>query len=288
MRPRALRARIFLDGGDPAGTRRVQAALGFLDGQTTNPTLMAKSPLAAAKLAEGGRFTPSEVMDFYRQVAREMAGLIPEGSVSIEVPADRDTSAEEMIGQGRSLFAWIPNAHVKLPITRAGLEAAKALVAQGVRVNMTLCFTQEQAAAVYAATAGAGPGQVFISPFIGRLDDRGENGLDLIAGIARMYAGGDGHVALLAASVRGQGHFLGSLALGADIVTAPESVLLDWAEKGLPLPGPEYACESSDLRPIAFLDIPLARRPEEYDISSDLTDQGLERFASDWNALIAR
>ncbi len=287
MRPPLLKTRIFLDGGDPAGTRRAQDALGFLDGQTTNPTLMAKSPGAAARLASGGRFAPAEVLEFYRGVAVEMSGLLPHGSVSVEVPADKDTPAGEMIQQGLEFAAWIPNAHVKLPITRAGLEAASALTAQGARVNMTLCFTQEQAAAVYAATAGARRGQVYLSPFVGRLDDRGEQGLDLIGNIARLYAGGDGHVQVLAASLRTVDHLLGSFALGADIVTVPEAVLLNWATAGMPLPGPDFVPGAGGLRPIPFADIPLTRPWAEYDLSSDLTDQGLARFASDWNALIA-
>ncbi len=98
------------------------------------------------------------------------------------------------------MFSWIPNAHVKFPTSREGLEAAGRAVKEGLRVNMTLCFTQEQAAAVYSATAGAKKGDVFISPFIGRLDDRGENGMDLIENIQKMYGTGDGHVEVLTAS----------------------------------------------------------------------------------------
>ena len=88
------------------------------------------------------------------------------------------------------MFGWIPNAHVKFPTSAEGLKAAEKAIGLGLRVNMTLCFSQAQAAAVYAATRGARKGQVFVSPFIGRLDDRGENGMDLIANILRMYAKG--------------------------------------------------------------------------------------------------
>src|SRR3989344_4842731 len=102
--------------------------------------------------------------------------------------------------QGKEMFSWIPNAHVKYPTTKAGLEAAHRSIQEGMRVNMTLVFTQEQAAAVYAATKGAKRGDVFVSPFIGRLDDRGENGMDLIKNIIKMYRGGDGHVLILGAS----------------------------------------------------------------------------------------
>ena len=173
-------ARIFLDGGDPNDTRAVIAQLGFLDGQTTNPTLIAKNPEVRARLEHGERFQREELLAFYRGVVADIAALIPDGSVSIEVYADRNTAAEEMLAQAREMFAWIPNAHIKFPITAAGLTAAAQAIAEGMRVNMTLCFTQAQAAAVHAATRGAAPGAVFVSPFVGRLDDRGEHWMRLI------------------------------------------------------------------------------------------------------------
>ena len=123
--------------------------------------------------------------------------------VSIEVFADFDTTAENMLAQGREMFSWIPNAYVKYPCTKEGLHAAQASVREGIRVNMTLCFSQEQAGAVYAATKGSKQ-PVYVSPFLGRLDDRGENGMDLVRNIKKMYEPGDGHVLVLAASIRGR------------------------------------------------------------------------------------
>ncbi len=147
-------------------------------------------------------FLRDEIIDFYRDVVKKISAMIPQGSVSVEVYADGATKAETMLQQGKEMFGWIPNAHVKFPTSAEGLKAASGAIGEGLRVNMTLCFTQAQAAAVYAATRGARKGQVFVSPFIGRLDDRGENGMDLIANIIRMYAKGDGHVEVLTASVR--------------------------------------------------------------------------------------
>lgn len=95
----------------------------------------------------------------------------------------------------------IPNAYIKYPCTAEGLKAAQMSVAAGIRVNMTLCFSQAQAAAVYAATRGS-KAPVYVSPFIGRLDDHGKNGVDVIDNIKRMYANSDGHVLVLAASIR--------------------------------------------------------------------------------------
>lgn len=285
MMPQNIKTKIFLDGGDPKETREIKSLLGFLDGQTTNPTLIAKNPDAKARLEKGEKFSTDEIYNFYKKVVREISALIPEGSVSIEVYADKKTSAEEMLKQGREMFLWIPNAHIKFPTTHAGLTAAERATKEGIRVNMTLCFTQEQAAAVYAATRGATKGQVFVSPFVGRLDDKGENGMDVIKNILRMYEKGDGHVEVLSASVRSLDHFLYALQLGSDIITAPYKALKEWGENGAHMPGKEFTYMPA-LSAILYSEIDLSKNWKEYNISHELTDIGLQRFADDWNALI--
>jgi transaldolase len=286
MRPQNLKTRIFLDGGDQEETKQIMNMLGFLDGQTTNPTLISKNPEARKRLEKGSKFSEKEILDFYRGVVKTIAGLMPQGSVSVEVYADASTSADTMLRQGREMFSWIPNAHIKFPTSREGLRAAEGAVKEGLRVNMTLCFSQEQAAAVYAATRGAKKGQVFVSPFIGRLDDRGENGMDVIANILCMYAQGDGHVEVLTASVRNIDHFLYALKLGSDIITAPYEVLKTWGEKRMPIPRDDYKYGVKSPRPIPYKDIDLGKKWEDYDIRHELTDKGMERFSADWNALI--
>jgi len=222
--------RIFLDGGDPEETRQILDFID-LDGQTTNPSLVAKNPDALARMERGERFTEAELLAFYRDVVRKTSWLVPEdGSVSIEVYADKDTTPAAMIEQGMEMNEWIPNAHIKLPITASGLAAAEVLVASGVRVNMTLCFTEEQAAAVYLATKGAKRGQVYLSPFVGRLDDINLNGMDLIRNIMALYAAspkldnGRCHVEVLAASLRNMDHLLYCLHLGVDLVTVAQAI----------------------------------------------------------------
>ncbi len=286
MRPTNLKTRIFLDGGNPDETRDLITRLGFLDGQTTNPTLIAKNPEARKRLEKGEKFNKEEILTFYRGVVKTISDLIPRGSVSVEVYADAKTSAEDMLGQGREMFGWISNAHIKFPTSREGLKAAEQAVKAGLRVNMTLCFSQEQAAAVYAATRGAKKGNVFVSPFIGRLDDRGENGMDVIDDILRMYRQSDGHVEVLTASVRNLDHFMEALRLGSDIITVPYETLNAWGEKGLPIPAPDYRYDSKGMKSIPYRDIDLSKKWEEYDIRHDLTDKGMERFSADWNALI--
>jgi transaldolase len=286
MRPKNLKTRIFLDGGDPDETKEILKSMGFIDGQTTNPTLISKNPIARQRIERGEKFRKSEILKFYRDVVKELSNLIPHGSISVEVYADHSTSAEDMVEQASDMFSWIPNAHIKLPTTHEGIKAAELAVRKNLRINMTLCFTQEQAAAVYAATHGAKKGDVFVSPFIGRLDDRGEKGMDLISNIMRIYKKGDGHVEVLTASVRNYDHLLYSMKLGSDIVTVPFKVLKEWNEKGLPVPDDNYVYNAGNLKSIQYKNIDLARKWQDYEIRHELTDLGLKRFAEDWNSLI--
>jgi transaldolase len=288
MKPKDLKTKIFLDGGDPGETREIIRLMGFLDGQTTNPTLISKNPEARKKLEKGEKFSKEEVFDFYRSVVNEISGLIPQGSISIEVYAVPSTKADEMLKQGREMFSWIPNGHIKFPSAREGLKAAAKAVKERMRINMTLCFTQQQAAAVYAATLGAKRGEVFVSPFIGRLDDRGEDGMGLIAHILKMYQRGDGHVEVLTASVRNIDHLLCALNLGSDIITAPFKVLREWVERGLTLPGNDYVYNPRGLKPIPYENVDLTKNWHEFDIQHDLTVKGMEKFSSDWDSLIGK
>jgi transaldolase len=286
MRPGHLKTRIFLDGGDPEETREAIRLLGFLDGQTTNPTLISRNPEVRRRLERGKRFTQEEIFDFYKKVVREISSLIPEGSISVEVYADRSTESGKMLEQGKEMFSWIPNAQVKFPTAKEGLKAAERALKDGLRINMTLCFSQEQAAAIYAASRGAKKGDVYVSPFIGRLDDRGENGMDLISHVIKMYGRGDGHVEVLTASVRNLNHLLYAIRLGSDILTSPFKILKEWADKGLPIPGGDYKYPAGDLKPIPYREITLDRNWQDYDLRHDLTDKGMEKFSEDWNALV--
>jgi transaldolase len=285
-KPNELTTKIFLDSGDPAETKQIIDTLGFLDGQTTNPTLVSKNPYAQERLKSDQKFSKTEIFDFYKQVITEISGLIPEGSISIEVYGDAETSADAMFAQGQDMYTWIPNAQVKYPIIAAGLTAAERSIAAGMRVNMTLCFSQQQAAAVYAATRGARPGDVYVSPFIGRLDDIGINGMDLIANIVQMYQPSDHHAQVLSASARTMEHFVQCLAVGSDLITAPFAVLKAWGEAGMPQPDAAFHYDAKTLNAIPFEDIDLTQPWNSYNIQHDLTDQGLVKFAADWNALI--
>lgn len=188
--------KFFVDTADIAEIKAL-AALGMVDGVTTNPSLIAKS---------GRRIT---------EVIVEICASV-QGPVSAEVTA---TEFEPMMKEARFLRGLAGNVVVKLPLTMEGLKACKALAEEGVQVNVTLCFSAAQA--LLAAKAGA----AYISPFVGRLDDVGQDGMALIAEIVEIYANYDFGTEVLVASVRNPMHVVQAAKLGADVVTLPPAVL---------------------------------------------------------------
>ena len=287
---RRPKTQLLVDGGDPEETLRVKGLIGYVDGQTTNPTLVAKNPEVRTLVSSGHKLSSREELDEYKKIVQTISPLVGNAGVSIEVYADFDTTAEEMLAQGREMFSWIPNAYIKYPCTHEGLRAAQISVREGLRVNMTLCFSQEQAAAVYAATKGS-KAPVYVSPFVGRLDDRGENGINLVRNIKQMYEAGDGHVHVLAASIRHLKHLLGSFASSAELVTAPGKVWEEWAAFSFPIPEADFVYQGTDktgnaLKPIAYRSIDLNRAWESFDIRHDLTTKGIQQFVADYKSTL--
>ncbi len=196
--------KFFVDTAE-IGEIRELAETGMVDGVTTNPSLIMKS----------GR----DILE----VTKEICDLI-EGPVSAEVAA---TEADAMIAEGRKLAQIAPNIAVKVPLTWAGLKACKTLTDEGKMVNVTLCFSSSQA--LLAAKAGA----TFISPFIGRLDDIGLDGMELIADIRQIYDNYDFKTEILAASIRSVNHVQDAAKIGADVATVPPGVLKKLADHPL-------------------------------------------------------
>lgn len=209
--------KFFVDTADTDEIRDL-ASTGLVDGVTTNPSLVAKS----------GR-------DFV-EVVKEICAIV-DGPVSAEVTA---TETDAMVEEGRKLAKIADNVAIKVPLTMDGLKACRTLTQAGTMVNVTLCFSANQA--LLAAKAGA----TFISPFIGRLDDIGEDGMDLIRDIRQIYDNYDSlGTEILAASIRNDDHVKQSALAGADVATVPPQVLRD-----------------------------LVKHP--------LTDKGLAAFLADW------
>ena len=207
---------LFLDTTDVAVIQDL-AATGLVDGVTTNPTLIAKS-------------------------GRNMLQVIGEICASIEGPVSAEVAAMDTVGmldEGRKLAGIAPNVVVKVPLTRDGLIATREFAAEGIATNVTLCFSAAQA--LLAAKAGA----AYISPFIGRLDDHGADGMDLIVEIRAIYDNYDFDTEILAASIRNAAHVKEAALAGADCATIPPSVFQE-----------------------------LFKHP--------LTEKGLEQFMADW------
>ena len=188
--------KFFIDTADIAEIRDL-AQTGLVDGVTTNPSLVAKT----------GRS--------FLDVVAEICAIVP-GPVSAEVAA---TDFDTMLAEGRKLAKIASNVTVKVPLTVDGLKTCKTLSDEGTMVNVTLCFSAAQA--ILAAKAGA----AFISPFVGRLDDIGMEGMDLIADIVQIYANYDWRTEVLVASARGPMHVVESAKMGADVITLPPDVL---------------------------------------------------------------
>lgn len=282
-------SKIFIDGGEPHETEEAKKLLGYLDGQTTNPTLIAKN-LKELVSRRSGQITQEEALNEYKKIVQEMSKIIPNGSISIQVFADQGTKAEEMLAQARERIQWIPNGSIKLPCTTEGLTATE-IACKEMPINITLAFSQSQGASVYEATRQA-KFPVFISPFVGRLDDRGENGMDVVKNILRMYqqdehAGGRRRVEVLTASVRTLDHIFSAISLGSDIITIPFKVFKMWQETGFKTPEENYVYPVENLKPIPYReDIVLGRPWQEYDLSHDLTATGINRFFADWNSVV--
>ncbi len=212
--------RIFLDTANIDQIRQ-GAKLGIVSGVTTNPTLVSKEKTAD-----------------YEAVVKEICSIIP-GPVSVEVLAE---NAESMIKEAHLKASWAPNVNIKIPPTAEGLQAITALHQDKIKVNMTLCFSVNQA--ILGALAGAS----YVSPFVGRLDDAGHNGMELVKDIVDVFAHYKFSTEVIAASIRHPEHCVAAAKAGAHIATVPYSVLMKM-------------------------------------IQHPLTDVGVARFLSDWQSV---
>ena len=189
--------RIFLDTANIEEIKK-GARMGVISGVTTNPTLVSK-----------------EGLNDYKAVVKEICSII-KGPVSAEVVVNEP---QAMLEQARQIATWAPNVVVKIPSTTDGLEVTSALVKENIKVNMTLCFSINQA--LLAATVGA----TFISPFVGRLDDAGHDGMELVKEIVEIYKNYNFKTEVLAASIRHPLHCVAAAKAGAHIATIPFNVL---------------------------------------------------------------
>jgi len=190
--------RIFLDTANIDQIREA-AKLGIISGVTTNPSLVSKEGLAD-----------------YKAVVKEICSIIP-GPVSAEVLAEE---AQAVIEQARDISTWAPNVVIKVPATTYGLEAISVLAKENIKINMTLCFSLNQA--VLGALAGA----TYVSPFVGRLDDIGHDGMELVRDIVEVFNNYSFSTEVIAASIRHPQHCVAAAKAKAHIATVPYQVLM--------------------------------------------------------------
>ncbi|MSQ06258.1 MAG: fructose-6-phosphate aldolase [Dehalococcoidia bacterium] len=200
--------KLFLDTANIQEIR-LGARLGVISGVTTNPSLAAKEGI-------GGR-------EGYKAAVHEIADII-DGPISVEVVSQ---DAAGMIAEGRDIAEWVPNPWVKIPSTAAGFEAIAALARDGIKINQTLCFSVNQ------ALLGAQAGSTVVSPFVGRLDDIGQDGMALVADIANVYQRHNIKTMVMAASVRHPRHCILAAQAGAHISTIPYTVLMQMVQHPL-------------------------------------------------------
>ncbi len=297
--------KFLLDSGDPDEYREISELAKEsgqeLWGSTTNPSLIAKK-LAGQKVSQDDAFNRLQ-----KEIVLEILDIVP-GAVSAEVYSNLDTKAEDMIAQGREISTWHERVVVKLPTTREGLKARTTLRKEGIAINNTLVFSQQQIFAILMHETlvmnqfNPKPTLLpcFISPFVGRLDDRGENGMDVIEhglSLQKMYF--DETTAwILESSVRNLTHVQLGLNLNVPLMTAPAKVYREYfsnqpsfakASEGKQdnLVAIPYWQPSEDLLHFENIDEFMeAILSGKLDISHPLTTAGIEKFAEDWKTII--
>lgn len=303
--------KFLLDSGNPKEYKEIASLAtkqgSILWGSTTNPSLIAK------KLVNN-KISQKEAFDLQKEIVLEIVSIVP-GAVSAEVYADESTSAQEMVEQGREIATWHRRVVVKLPTTLEGFKARSILRREKIPVNNTLVFSQAQIFAIclheqimqqhYGPIDDLWP--PFISPFVGRLDDIGENGMDIVRQgmkIKRLFTTtlpkSTLAIWMLAASVRTTHHMAAGIAANTELITAPAKIYREWfalshdEQEALVKP-----VNQTTLKPISywnpnpalfkldteetFMD---ALQSNKLDIHHKLTDKGLVKFADDWKAII--
>lgn len=295
--------KFILDSGDPIEYREIAGLAkqkgSQLWGGTTNPTLIAK------KLS-GKKFTHKEEFDLQKSIVFDILKIVS-GAVSAEVYADEKTNAQAMIEQGREIATWHTRVVVKLPTTTEGFKARTQLRKEKISVNNTLVFSQEQIFAIclhehiVKKTFGfiEEPYPPFISPFVGRLDDLNIDGMQLVEHGMKTKGLFDTQLWMLEASVRNLQHIKRGIDTNVELITAPAKVYREW----FALTDQQVAnfdSHNSKLAPIQYWQPPRelfkiqttdhfisAITTGKLNIYHDLTDKGLEKFAADWNSIIA-
>ncbi len=302
-----IMTKFILDSGDTAEYREIAALAeekgSELWGSTTNPSLIAK---AGGERLAGKKLSLEESFELQRSIIMEILQIVP-GAVSAEVYADRDTTADAMIQQGREIARWDGRIVVKLPTTIEGFKARSVLRQESILTNNTLVFSQEQIFAICLheeiVERNFSPRSMwppFISPFVGRLEDKEFDGMDIVRQGMRLKKMFDAPTWMLEASVRKVDDLAQGIQLQSELITAPAAVYREWfslseqeREKVIHGEPDELLDQVPEFHPpVEFLttntieDFYRLIESGTLNINHPMTDQGIDRFIADWNALL--
>ncbi len=271
---RPFSTKIFLDSASLDEIQEAKEALGFLDGITTNPTLL-------GKVLDHETFTQAELVARYGEHVTAMYEILPDGDISMEVYSDESTSRDDMLSQAEKYLSMCPRVFVKFPTTTIGLDAATMWAKRGHNVNMTLVASVEQAYLVHTALSPytTETQYHYLSPFIGRREDYSQDGEVFLRDIARLYKTLHSPIRILAASIRTWDQCAIALSYHVDVITAPSFVLLELASKktGLIIP-------SQGLDPYSQED--LENIVLSAHIEHPVTKLGQQKFSEDWKKML--
>jgi len=283
-----LSTKLYLDTTNPDEVQTAQdilvhTGLGGLSGVTTNPTSVIR--YFKKIFPPGVKIPYVQAIAEYRKAIAKIDKIV-KTPLSIQVIGDpQKLTVTDMIHQARDIALWTDHAVVKLPCSKPGLEAGEILC-QEMAVNLTVCYSQVQAAAAYAATKRSNY-HAYVSPYVGKHEDNGKNGMDVVANILTMYrAYGDGHMQVIVASIRDVRHLVAALFIKSDIVTVPLRVLQEWASMGFPLPDEHFMFDQSSFTQIPYQEILLENDWRDYDVTNELTSQSEQKFWDDWKSIV--
>lgn len=301
-------AKFLLDSGDPEEYKVISQLAkekgSELWGATTNPSLIAKKLAASGK-----KLTTQEAFALQKDIVLQIVEIVP-GAVSGEVYSDQNTTAEEMAEQGRDIATWHPRVVVKLPTTLEGFKARTILRKENITINNTLVFSQEQVYAIclhekliqsefHVSNPSWPP---FISPFLGRLDDKGEDGIAYLEKAMKLKNTffEPSLTWMLAASIRNSYHMKKAIELNCELMTVPAKTYQEWfglteqQKQSLTSPVSNLTpvaewIPSDEIKNISSLDDFMnAISSEKLNITHPLTSSGIDKFVADWQAILAQ
>jgi transaldolase len=285
-RPENLKTKIFLASAEPEETKEAIETIGFLDGQVVGLAHFIKSSRIANQGFGNKQSTIADITDQYKKLLQEIGSIALSGQIVADVIVREINICDELVDQGREMHLWSVNNIVRLPMSKAGLEATQILVKDGVNINLSPCFSVKQAAAATSLTWQISLGHVSVSTFVSDLEKIGQSGTSLVESIVKMKKENNARIEVLAEGVHSLSQFMEVLKVGADVVALPLSVIKEWSFEKMRLPSSDDSYDQSQLSKIPYVDLSLKKDPLDYDILHHLTAVKLEEMSDALDTLL--